>query len=89
GQGMLFDFKKTQPVAMWMKNTLISLDMLFIAADGRIVGIARHTVPMSLKTIFSPAPVRGVLEIGAGISEKLGIGTGDRVIHPVFGGKNG
>ncbi len=83
-QGMLFDFAVSQPVAMWMKNTIIPLDMLFIANDGKIVRIARDTTPMSLTTIYSREPVRAVLEINAGTSEAMGIHTGDRVIDDIF-----
>ena len=81
GTGMLFDFQRPQPVAMWMKNTLIPLDMLFIAADGRIVNVVRRTVPLSLKTIPSTGPVRWVLELNAGASARMGIQPGDRVIR--------
>jgi hypothetical protein len=84
GTGMLFDFKVVQPVAMWMKNTFISLDMLFIAADGRILNIARGTTPLSLETVASAGPVLGVLEIRAGTADRLGIKAGDRVQYPIF-----
>lgn len=83
--GMLFDFKRTQPVVFWMKDTYLPLDMIFIAADGRIVNIAHDTVPMSEKRVPSDGPVRAVLEINAGLSKGLGIRKGDRVIHPIFG----
>ena len=83
--GMLFDYGRTQPVAMWMKNTLVPLDMRFIAADGRVVNIAADTVPESLTSIPSAGPVRAVLEINAGTAARLGIKPGDRVIHPIFG----
>lgn len=83
--GMLFDFGRTEPVAMWMKNTLIPLDMLFIASDGSIVNIAQRTVPGSLATIPSAKPVRFVLEVAGGTVSRLGIKPGDKVIHPLFG----
>ncbi len=83
-RGMLFDFGTLQPVAMWMKNTIIPLDMLFIANDGKIVSIVRDTTPMSLKTIYSHEPVRAVLEVNAGTSEAMGIHKGDMVIHDIF-----
>lgn len=86
GTGMLFDFKNSRPVYMWMKNTFISLDMLFIDAGGRVVNIAESTVPMSLATISSNGPVRAVFEINGGIARRLGIKPGDQVIHPMFGG---
>lgn len=85
--GMLFDFGVDQPVSMWMKNTYIALDMLFLKADGTIHRIAERTEPMSERTISSGGPVRGVLEINAGMSEKLGIKAGDRIIHPMFPAK--
>ena len=82
--GMLFDYVRPQQVTMWMKNTLIPLDMLFIAADGRVVNISTDAVPQSLTPIPSAGPVRAVLEINAGTSARLGIEPGDRVIHPIF-----
>lgn len=84
-RGMLFDFKTEQPVAMWMKNTYLPLDMIFIAKDGRIVNIAENTEPMSERTIASGAPSLAVLEINAGVSAKLGLKAGDRVRHSLFG----
>lgn len=83
--GMLFDYERSQPVTMWMKNTLVPLDMLFISADGRVVNIAADTVPKSLAPISSAGPVRAVLEVNAGTAARLGIEPGDRVIHPIFG----
>ena len=77
--GMIFDFKDDSVVVMWMKNTLISLDMLFITAEGRISGIARNTVPLSLERIAAPGLVRYVLEIKGGTAERLKIRPGDRV----------
>lgn len=85
--GMLFDFKVDQPVYMWMKNTLIPLDMLFIRADGSIARVAAMTTPLSTETISSGEPVRAVLEIAGGAAKKLGIKPGDRVAHPLFAGK--
>jgi len=83
--GMLFDNGRTQPAAMWMKNTFIPLDMLFIAEDGRIVRIAERTVPQSLAVVGSGEPVRGVLELKGGSAARLGIKPGDRVLHEIFG----
>ncbi len=77
--GMLFVYERHGPVVMWMKNTLISLDMLFIAADGRIVRIAANTTPLSEKMISSGSPVRAVLELPAGTAARLGIAPGGRV----------
>jgi uncharacterized membrane protein (UPF0127 family) len=83
--GMLFDFGTPRIISMWMMNTLIPLDMVFIAADGRIVNIAANTKPMSTDTILSAAPARGVLEIAGGTARLLGIKPGDVVLHRVFG----
>jgi uncharacterized membrane protein (UPF0127 family) len=82
--GMLFDFKVDAPVTMWMRNTRIPLDMLFITRDGRIVNIAERTVPFSEASIPSKGPVRAVLELNGGTSARLGIKPGDRVTHPMF-----
>lgn len=84
GKGMLFDFSPEQEVSMWMKNTYISLDMIFIKADGRILRIAENTEPLSTKIIPSNGPVKGVLEVIAGTAQKYGIKPGDRVAHPLF-----
>lgn len=87
GRGMLFDFQRDQDVAMWMKNTYVSLDMIFIRADGRVARIAENTEPLSEKIVSSGQPVRGVLEVVAGTARKLGIAPGDRVAHPMFKGR--
>jgi uncharacterized membrane protein (UPF0127 family) len=79
--GMLFDFGKTAPVAMWMRNTYIPLDMLFIRADGEIVNIIHDTVPHSEAILASDGPVRAVLEVPAGTTRLLGIKAGDSVRH--------
>jgi uncharacterized membrane protein (UPF0127 family) len=84
GRGMLFDFKPDQEVSMWMKNTYISLDMIFIRGDGRISRIAENTTPLSEAIIPSRGPVAGVLEVAAGTARKYGIAPGDRVAHPLF-----
>lgn len=84
GRGMLFDFKRDEEIAMWMENTYVSLDMLFIERDGRIRRIAENTEPLSRRTIPSGGPVRAVLEVVAGTAQKLGIRAGDRVAHPMF-----
>ncbi len=84
-EGMLFDFKSPQKVSFWMKNTLIPLDMIFIAADGHIASIARNARPRSLRHIPSGVPVLAVLEIGGGRARKLGIERGDMVHHALFG----
>jgi uncharacterized protein len=87
GKGMLFDFSPEQQVSMWMKNTYIPLDMIFIRADGRILRIAENTEPLSTKIIPSGGPAKGVLEVIAGTAKKYGIEPGDRVAHPLFNGR--
>jgi uncharacterized protein len=82
--GMLFDFKRDQEVSMWMKNTYVSLDMIFIQSDGRIRRIAENTEKESLKIIPSGGPVRAVLEVAAGTARKLGIEPGDRIASPIL-----
>lgn len=82
--GMLFDFGADIPVSMWMKNTYIPLDMIFIFRDGTIHRIAQRTEPHSERTISSLTPVRAVLEVNAGVSEKLGLKSGDRIVHHMF-----
>jgi uncharacterized membrane protein (UPF0127 family) len=83
--GMLFEYERPQPASFWMKNTLIPLDMLFIAADGRIVNIHERAVPLSLDPIDSQGPVRAILELNGGTASRLGIKPGDVVHHPIFG----
>ncbi|MBM59166.1 DUF192 domain-containing protein [Hyphomonas sp.] len=83
--GMLFDFGQPREAAMWMKNTLIPLDMLFMDPQGKVIAIARETVPGSLRTITPGVPVKSVLELNGGRAEELGIEPGDEVIHPIFG----
>lgn len=82
--GMLFDFGTSRPVSMWMRNTYIPLDILFIEKDGRIARIAVETEPLSEEVIASGGPVKAVLELQGGVTAKLGIRPGDRVIHPLF-----
>ena len=84
GHGMLFDFKQDQVVAMWMRNTYVSLDMIFIRADGTIARIAENTEPLSERVVSSGVPVRAVLEVVAGTARRLGLAPGDRVAHPMF-----
>jgi uncharacterized membrane protein (UPF0127 family) len=84
-EGMLFDFYREMPVSFWMKNTLIPLDMVFIAGDGTIRHVHANAVPLSTDTIPSQYPVRAVLEINGGSARLLGIKPGDKVRHPIFG----
>jgi uncharacterized membrane protein (UPF0127 family) len=83
-QGMLFIYSPERPATMWMKNTILPLDMLFIDGNGTIVNLAKDTVPFSLERIHSGQPVKGVLELNAGQVEKQGIQIGDVVTHPEF-----
>jgi len=83
--GMLFDFKESTVATMWMHNTLIPLDMLFVDANGTIVNIRARAVPESDAIISAEAPVRAVLELNGGTAARLGIARGDRVLHPIFG----
>lgn len=83
--GMIFDFKADRGVAMWMRNTRIPLDMLFIARDGRVVNIRERAVPFDETSIPSDGPVRSVLELNGGAVSRLGIKPGDRVRHAIFG----
>ena len=87
GRGMLFDFQREQEVGFWMQNTYISLDMIFIRGDGRILRIAESTEPLSTLIIPSNGPVRAVLEVIAGTARKYGIAPGDRVAAPIFNGR--
>jgi uncharacterized protein len=84
--GMLFVYRRTQVIEMWMRNTFIPLDMLFIASNGRIAHIAERTTPQSLETISSREKVNFVLELNAGTVARLKIKIGDRVRSPALGG---
>jgi uncharacterized protein len=85
GSGMLFDWGYPRPSQMWMKNTLVSLDMIFINADGTIRAIAENTTPRSLAVIDSHGPVRATLEVVGGTTAKLNIKVGDTVKQRIFG----
>lgn len=82
--GMLFVHRRPAHQTMWMKKTLISLDMLFIATDGRIVHIAERAVPLSTDTIGSRRRVKAVLELKAGTVSRLDIKRGDKVVHELL-----
>jgi uncharacterized membrane protein (UPF0127 family) len=84
GKGMLFDFGRVQPIAMWMQNTYVSLDMIFIREDGTIANIAENTTPLSERSIFSAGSVKSVLEVVAGTAKRYGIAPGDTVSHRIF-----
>jgi uncharacterized protein len=82
--GMLFPYGDPQDISMWMKNTYVSLDMVFIRADGIVHRIAARTEPLSEKVVSSQGNVSAVLELGAGAAERLGLKPGDLVRHKVF-----
>ena len=84
GRGMLFDFEREAPVAFWMHNTYIPLDMIFIRADGSILRIAENTEPLSDRLVPSGGPVRAVLEVIGGTARRLGIAPGDKVAGAMF-----
>ena len=83
--GMIFDYGVPSMGAMWMKNTLIPLDMLFVDQQGRVINIHERAVPGSLEPIAAAAPARAVIELNGGTAARLGIKPGDRVIFPIFG----
>jgi uncharacterized membrane protein (UPF0127 family) len=83
--GMLFLYDRAQPAAMWMKNTLIPLDMVFITADGKVHRIEQNTEPFSTELISSEGPVVGVLELNGGAAAKIGLKRGDLVVYPGLG----
>jgi uncharacterized protein len=83
--GMLFDYKTPTVATMWMRNTLIPLDMLFVDAQGRIINIHERAVPQALDVIAAAAPARAVIELNGGTAARLGIAPGDQVQHPIFG----
>jgi len=81
-RGMLFDYNPPRSITMWMKNTFISLDMLFFDASRRIAYIATHTEPFSQKFIVAPGRTRYVLEVPAGTAQRLGLSVGDTLQLP-------
>ncbi len=87
GEGMLFPYGRSQEITMWMRNTYISLDMIFIRADGVIHRIEAQTEPLSDRVIASNGDVFAVLEIAGGGAERHGIRPGDRVMHPALPAK--
>ncbi|MBT4115855.1 MAG: DUF192 domain-containing protein [Rhodospirillaceae bacterium] len=83
--GMLFDYRFAQRITMWMRNTLIPLDMIFIGADGRVINVAERTIPHSEAIIASKGRARAVLEVNGGTASRLGIKAGTKVYHRIFG----
>ncbi len=88
GAGMLFIYPTEQPVAFWMKNTLIPLDMIFVKANGQVAHIHHNAIPLDLTAIPSRTPVRYVLEINGGMAANLGLSVGSLMQHPTIDKKN-
>jgi uncharacterized membrane protein (UPF0127 family) len=86
-EGMLFIYERPQPVSMWMKNTFIPLDMLFVSADGKVMRVVENTTPHSLDTIDSQGDALAVVELKGGTAKRLGIARGAQVIHGTFGAR--
>lgn len=84
-KGMLFPHTEARELSMWMRNTYIPLDMVFIRADGTVHRIEAKTEPFSERIISSEGPVSAVLEIAGGAAERMGLKAGDKVRHPYFG----
>ena len=82
--GMLFILPRPQTISMWMKDTYLPLDMLFLDSKGQIVKLVERTIPLSADTIPSNRPVKGILEVNGGTAARLGLAVGDRVMHPAF-----
>ena len=80
--GMLFIYDQPQPLTMWMRNTIIPLDMIFIGADGKVHRIESHTEPFSTQLISSEGAVQSVLEVNAGTAATIGLKAGDEVVYP-------
>ena len=83
--GMLFDYKVPTSITMWMKNTFIPLDMIFIGNDGRVINVVQRAIPFSENVISSLGKARGVLEVNGGTASRLGIMPGDKILHRIFG----
>jgi len=83
-RGMLFHFQQPERASFWMRNTPLSLDIIFIGVDGRIINIADHTTPYSDAPVRAAGVARGVLEVRAGRAAAMGIQPGDRVRHRIF-----
>lgn len=86
-RAMIFVFGEERPVMMWMANTPLPLDMLFVRNDGSIARVAENTVPFSKDIVASGEPVAFVIEVNAGIAAKLGIKAGDTVKHRIICGQ--
>jgi uncharacterized protein len=82
--GMLFDFRREQSVMMWMKNTYLPLDMIFIGKTGRVVGVIANAKPLSEQILTAGVPTDAVLEVNAGTAARIGLKVGDQVRHSIF-----
>jgi len=83
-EGMIFIYEREEDISMWMKNTYIPLDMIFVKRDGVIARIEANTEPFSERAISAGAPVQAVIEMGGGSARRLGLKPGDRVDYPAF-----
>ncbi len=83
-EAMMFDVGTPRPIAMWMKNTYVALDMVFVRQDGTIAAIAENTVPKSLDTVGVQEPVKAVIELAAGTAKRIGLGKGDHVFASIL-----
>ena len=83
-RGMLFDFGREEPVAFWMKNTYIPLDMVFLSHQGIVTHIAANAEPLSEAIIPSAGPAYAVLEVNGGVAARIGLKVGDKVKHSIF-----
>ena len=86
--GMLFVHPRPRLLTMWMRNTLIPLDMVFAGPDGTVIHVVERTIPLSAKTISSRKPAKAVLELNAGTVARLDIRPGDRLVHPMLNGES-
>ena len=82
--GMIFDMEPSRKTAMWMKNTFIPLDIIFVGENNRIAGIYENARPHSEKLMISPAPARAVIELNAGTAKKFGISIGNKIEHNIL-----
>ena len=78
--GMLFVYESSELHSMWMKNTYISLDIVFARADGTVSSVVRNTEPLSLRSLASVEPVKYVLELNSGAARRFKIGAGSRLV---------
>ena len=83
-RGMLFEFDADMPLTFWMKDTVLSLDLIFVDSHGVVENVAANAEPMSESIIASAAPARAVLELNAGTAASIGLKPGDHVTHPFF-----